>query len=427
MAGARIPGPIGSPGRPQENINDGTNARTVSALPGPIGMRLPEPSFVDRIEALLRDRDPQWFIVRVLGPQCYSAGMIVGLGTGAVGAVVDTAELIRVVVLAEIADGIYPRSTFARMASWTRLPNVAMQIVGLPAAIEHRLREAQDERDALVEAVKYAFSNPGEVFDQIKDEYVKKYERYQSLMATESLGARYEAGKHFGELLFVLLGVLATGVGLAKLVAKVPKLARLGARLAGRRGAGAAARPGVVPKGPRGGEAMPPSEVQSPRRQNAPTAPISDATIDQIVSTPKGSRPDPSSYLSKDYVDAHLEQFNSGGTKIMAKPPTGTVGPPGGTFVLPKTLADDMIARSGGDVRRLETMLGLDPGALGSSPVRVDVPAPSGLRVPSGNELGANSYWKPGGVTSGGIPEATIDPTPLGSYSVAPVFSPKVP
>ena len=31
------------------------------------------------------------------------------------------------------------------------------------------------------------------------------------------------------------------------------------------------------------------------------------------------------------------------------------------------------------------------------------------IRVPSGNEGGANELWLPGGYTSGGVPEAVID------------------
>ena len=81
--------------------------------------------------------------------------------------------------------------------------------------------------------------------------------------------------------------------------------------------------------------------------------------------------------------------------------------------VMPKAVADRLIQQSGGDVRRLEDLLGLNRGDLGTGPVRVDIQSPSGLRVPSGNELGANNQWVPGGFTSGGIPEATIDPSCL--------------
>jgi hypothetical protein len=76
--------------------------------------------------------------------------------------------------------------------------------------------------------------------------------------------------------------------------------------------------------------------------------------------------------LPKDYIDQHLAQFEGGSTKIMARPPTGTVGPPGGTFVMPSSLVDEMVAKSGGDVAELEKMLSLEPGTLGESPVRVD-------------------------------------------------------
>jgi len=31
------------------------------------------------------------------------------------------------------------------------------------------------------------------------------------------------------------------------------------------------------------------------------------------------------------------------------------------------------------------------------------------LRIPSGNEGGANGQWIPGGYTSGGVPEAVLD------------------
>ena len=43
--------------------------------------------------------------------------------------------------------------------------------------------------------------------------------------------------------------------------------------------------------------------------------------------------------------------------------------------------------------------------------MRIDIENIDGLnlRIPSGNELGANEYWIPGGKTDGGIPEAVTD------------------
>ena len=60
-------------------------------------------------------------------------------------------------------------------------------------------------------------------------------------------------------------------------------------------------------------------------------------------------------------------------------------------------------------------------GSLGTDPVRVDIPNPTGLRVPSGNELGANKFWLPGGYTSGGMMEATIEAPNPGEYTVSPI------
>lgn len=41
--------------------------------------------------------------------------------------------------------------------------------------------------------------------------------------------------------------------------------------------------------------------------------------------------------------------------------------------------------------------------------------------MPSGNEPGANEFWEPGGVTSGGVKEAVIDSTPPSEYSWNPI------
>ncbi|MFO0478925.1 MAG: hypothetical protein ACK50L_09165 [Bacteroidota bacterium] len=95
---------------------------------------------------------------------------------------------------------------------------------------------------------------------------------------------------------------------------------------------------------------------------------------------------------------------------------------PGGTFVLPKAKADALIQQAGGDVNKLEDLLGLNRGDLGTKPYRIDVNNPSGLRMPSGNEPGANEFWIPGGKTSGGIIEATVDQIQLGTYTKQTVF-----
>ncbi len=140
------------------------------------------------------------------------------------------------------------------------------------------------------------------------------------------------------------------------------------------------------------------------------------------LSKPKFDRPDPKTYLSPKYIDDHLKKFEGGVTKFISDVPTGAIGPPSGTFVIPKTQADDLIKQAGGDVYKLEDLLGLDRGMLGSKPMRIDVDVPSGLRMSHGNEVGANNKWIPGGRTSKGILEATVDQIQQGTFITKFVF-----
>ena len=142
-----------------------------------------------------------------------------------------------------------------------------------------------------------------------------------------------------------------------------------------------------------------------------------------ILATAKGERPDPSTYLSQEYIKNHVANFENGVTKIKAVPPKGVEGIGLGTFVMPKSVADKMIMEANGDIRVLENLLALESGQLGYSPVRVDIPYPKNIRVPSGNEAGAfDGYWVPGGYTAGGIIEAVIDPVDPSSYIVSNIF-----
>ncbi|WP_051869731.1 hypothetical protein [Kineothrix alysoides] len=155
---------------------------------------------------------------------------------------------------------------------------------------------------------------------------------------------------------------------------------------------------------------------------NLREAGLDQSKINDIILTNKGYRPDPATYLSKEYIDAHLDLFSDGVTKISVSTPTGQAGPPGGTFIMPKSVADEIIQEANGNVSKLEQLLSLEPGTLGNSPVRLDIPEPHNLRMPSGNELGANEQWIPGGSTGGGIPEATIDSPSPKEFISTPIF-----
>ncbi|WP_082279457.1 hypothetical protein [Mycobacterium colombiense] len=151
---------------------------------------------------------------------------------------------------------------------------------------------------------------------------------------------------------------------------------------------------------------------------------------DEIIAMPKGARPDPSEYLSSQYVESHLRKFHDGATRFMPESNLekyGIAQRDGTSFVMPSHEADAMTAATAGDLRAMENELGLPRGFLDSNKiVRIDIADPEGfnLRVPSGNEAGANEQWIPGGVLPNGASEAVIDGGLISPdhYTVTDVF-----
>jgi len=153
--------------------------------------------------------------------------------------------------------------------------------------------------------------------------------------------------------------------------------------------------------------------------------------LDRIVSTPKGERPDPSTYLSSRYISEHLDLFKDGATKFMPESNFNRYGiaqVDGTSFVMPKTEANNLLSLANGNATILEKALGLDEGFLSKNKLlRVDIKEPKelNLRIPSGNEAGANNKWIPGGRLPNGNSEAIIDAKGLSDdkYTVSSVFS----
>lgn len=145
-----------------------------------------------------------------------------------------------------------------------------------------------------------------------------------------------------------------------------------------------------------------------------------DWTPDGIVGTTKKDRPDPGDYLDGDYVRQHLDRFEGGATRFYRADNLEKYGPGNGgtTFVFPTSEIDDIIRQADGDPEALSPMLGLGDGFFGTRDNPVDVIradfspqqiADGNLRLPSGNEGGANPQWIPGGYLPDGIPEAVFD------------------
>ncbi|WP_235629494.1 WXG100 family type VII secretion target [Mycobacteroides saopaulense] len=142
---------------------------------------------------------------------------------------------------------------------------------------------------------------------------------------------------------------------------------------------------------------------------------ISSELRDQILSIEKGDRPDPATYLPHEYIQQHLEQFDKGVARFMTDENLDSFGigqRDGTSFVMPKGEADALMNATHGNPRAMEDALGLPEGFLDKNRiVRVDIEDPRSydLRMPSGNEAGANSQWIPGGRLPGGESEAIID------------------
>ena len=149
---------------------------------------------------------------------------------------------------------------------------------------------------------------------------------------------------------------------------------------------------------------------------------------ERVLKFPKGERPEPSVYLKKCYIKKHLKLFEekAGGSSYFVPQSTlqkfgcDALGRPDGQFVLPFSDAEELLKKTGGDISKIEEALGVPAGSWDGNPLLlIVVPDPEGLdvRIPSGNEAGANEFWIPGGFTSGGEPEAVVNQIPKGKYN----------
>jgi hypothetical protein len=92
----------------------------------------------------------------------------------------------------------------------------------------------------------------------------------------------------------------------------------------------------------------------------------------------------------------------------------GQLGRPDGLFVTTPAAADRIERTAAGDRAMVKKQLGIPPQYWNEPIYRVDIDPVDQvyLRMPSGLEQGANELFRWGGYTSGGIPEAVINPVP---------------
>ena len=147
-----------------------------------------------------------------------------------------------------------------------------------------------------------------------------------------------------------------------------------------------------------------------------------------ILMIPKGKRPAPETYLKRRYIRRHLQNFKAGASCIVSKELLerhhgDSIGKADNSqFIMMKSEMDSVLMRSHGDLSRIEHELGIPAGAWKHRVlVRIDIPKPKKLklRMPSGNEIGANVLWLPGGLLPTGYKEAVIDRIPKGRYKAS--------
>jgi hypothetical protein len=139
--------------------------------------------------------------------------------------------------------------------------------------------------------------------------------------------------------------------------------------------------------------------------------------------------PLPDTYLDASYINSHLNKFDNGGSYLVPKSVLDNrgrdlLGRPDGQFIIPKSEMDNLLTKTGGDISKIEKELGIPEGLWeGQELSRIDISDLSNLnkRMPSGNEIGANELWMPGGKTPAGYSEVVVDQIPKGKYIENPI------
>ena len=168
----------------------------------------------------------------LVGRDSFTAGVIVGMGENLAKTVVAAVELVYTLALADYWESKQDHSFMARLRSsvfTTMSPGLGLapMIAGhFWPGFDQKAKDAFDERTAIIEAIKHAFTHPKDFFKDLTKSQEAKAKEFVNLIEQKSLSGNFHAGVLMGELLFDLLMVIDLAVGLAKLAMAVPRLAR---------------------------------------------------------------------------------------------------------------------------------------------------------------------------------------------------------
>jgi hypothetical protein len=105
----------------------------------------------------------------------------------------------------------------------------------------------------------------------------------------------------------------------------------------------------------------------------------------EIISIPKGKRPDPSNYLKWRYRHRHQRNFRRGASfltkkQVLDKYGRAILGRQDGLFVMCKKEMDDLIHKANGQLSYVETELGIPSGIWKNAEIiRIDIRKPKNL------------------------------------------------
>jgi hypothetical protein len=270
MASACKPGPLGRNPEVQD-LNDGTLFRGLSPLPGPIGVGLrdrhgslitAQTSDIDHLLEQLRaanngiapaiDIDRllqqsgeasdfiglQKIIFNIFGSQCFTAGVIVGIGEQIISDAADLIKLCWTLLLADLHD-----LHTGKVGGWRVLFNPTFRYRWVVAAVAgqllpDKLREAAEERDALIRELTEALKDPQELLvgmaRGVSEGLQRDWQDFNKHMEAGTLEGEFKAGRIFGQVLVAVIGcitgIYAAARTIAKLGAKLPRLLELARR-----------------------------------------------------------------------------------------------------------------------------------------------------------------------------------------------------
>ncbi len=149
----------------------------------------------------------------------------------------------------------------------------------------------------------------------------------------------------------------------------------------------------------------------------------------KILKLPKGKRPLPATYLKPWYMAVHLLKFSQGGSWLVSesslkKYGRKVIGRADGQFIMPHYEMDAVLKKAHNNIMFVEKELGIPNNAWHDKKIiRIDVPKPQdfNLRIPDGNEIGANIDWLPAGKLPRGYDEAIVDQIPKGHFTEIPL------